>query len=91
MRSRPSTLRDFMVDRGVWLLASVALLIGAGAGRVAQGVLNPSGRFAARSLDRLRWIGTCPSNVGGRSIGRGNLLIQQPQIHGELSAVMAGV
>ena len=35
MRSRPSALRDFTVDRRVWLLTGVALLIGAGAAGLA--------------------------------------------------------
>ena len=35
MKSRPSALRDFTVDRRVWLLAGVALLIGAGAAGLA--------------------------------------------------------
>ena len=35
MRSRPSSSRDFTVDRRVWLLTSVALLIGAGAAGLA--------------------------------------------------------
>jgi CIC family chloride channel protein len=30
MRSRPSTLRDFTVDRRVWLLTAVAIVIGSG-------------------------------------------------------------
>ena len=35
MRSRPSALRDFTVDRRVWLLTAVALFIGAGASALA--------------------------------------------------------
>ena len=35
MRSRPSALRDFTVDRRVWLLTGVAMLIGAGAAGLA--------------------------------------------------------
>ncbi len=35
MRSRPSALRDFTVDRRVWFLTAVALLIGAGAAGLA--------------------------------------------------------
>jgi H+/Cl- antiporter ClcA len=35
MRSRPSALRDFTVNRRVWLLTSVALVIGAGAAGLA--------------------------------------------------------
>jgi CIC family chloride channel protein len=35
MRSRPSALRDFTVDRRVWLLTAVALMIGAGAAGLA--------------------------------------------------------
>ena len=35
MRSRPSALRDFTVDRRVWLLAAVAVLIGTGAAALA--------------------------------------------------------
>jgi CIC family chloride channel protein len=35
MRSRPSALRDFTVDRRVWLLTGVALFIGAGAAGLA--------------------------------------------------------
>jgi len=36
MRSRPSALRDFTVDRRVWLLTGVALFIGAGAALCAN-------------------------------------------------------
>ncbi|HEY3626197.1 MAG TPA: chloride channel protein [Terracidiphilus sp.] len=35
MRSRPSALRDFTVDRRVWLLTAVALVIGTGAAELA--------------------------------------------------------
>ena len=35
MRSRPSALRDFTVDRRVWLLSAVALVIGAGGAALA--------------------------------------------------------
>jgi chloride channel protein, CIC family len=35
MRSRPSALRDFTVDRRVWLISAVALFIGAGAAALA--------------------------------------------------------
>jgi H+/Cl- antiporter ClcA len=35
MKSRPSALRDFTVDRRVWLLTGVALFIGAGAAALA--------------------------------------------------------
>jgi H+/Cl- antiporter ClcA len=35
MRSRPSALRDFTVDRRTWLLSSVALVIGTGAAGLA--------------------------------------------------------
>lgn len=35
MRSRPSALRDFTVDRRVWLLTITALFIGAGAAGLA--------------------------------------------------------
>src|SRR5215469_4250144 len=35
MRSRPSALRDFTVDRRVWLLTAVALVIGTGAAGLA--------------------------------------------------------
>jgi len=35
MKSRPSALRDFTVDRRVWLLSAVALLIGAGGAALA--------------------------------------------------------
>ncbi len=35
MRSRPSALRDFTVDRRVWLLSAVALLIGTGGAALA--------------------------------------------------------
>ena len=35
MRSRPSALRDFTVDRRVWLLTAVALVIGTGAAALA--------------------------------------------------------
>jgi chloride channel protein, CIC family len=40
MRSRPSALRDFTVDRRVWLLTGVALLIGAGAAGLAMLLLR---------------------------------------------------
>ncbi len=35
MKSRPSALSDFTVDRRVWLLSAVALLIGAGGAALA--------------------------------------------------------
>jgi chloride channel protein, CIC family len=35
MRSRPSALRDFTIDRRVWLLTAVALVIGTGAAALA--------------------------------------------------------
>ena len=35
MKSRSSALRDFTVDRRVWLLSAVALLIGTGAAALA--------------------------------------------------------
>jgi H+/Cl- antiporter ClcA len=35
MRSRPSALRDFTVDRRVWLLSAVAIVIGTGAAGLA--------------------------------------------------------
>jgi H+/Cl- antiporter ClcA len=40
MRSRPSALRDFTVDRRVWLLTGVALVIGAGAAVLAVILLH---------------------------------------------------
>jgi chloride channel protein, CIC family len=40
MRSRSSALRDFTVDRRVWLLSSVALVIGAGAAGLAVFLLR---------------------------------------------------
>ncbi len=40
MKSRPSTLRDFTVDRRVWLLSGVALVIGAGAAVLAVFLLK---------------------------------------------------
>jgi H+/Cl- antiporter ClcA len=40
MRSRPSVLRDFTVDRRVWLLTAVAVLIGAGASALAVFLLR---------------------------------------------------
>jgi chloride channel protein, CIC family len=40
MRSRPSALRDFTVDRRVWLLSAVALLIGTGGAALAMLLLR---------------------------------------------------
>ena len=40
MKSRPSALRDFTLDRRVWLLSSVALVIGAGAAALAVQLLR---------------------------------------------------
>jgi len=40
MRSRPSALRDFTVDRRVWLLTGVALFIGAGSAALAVFLLR---------------------------------------------------
>ena len=40
MKSRPSALRDFTVDRRVWLLSGVALVIGAGAAGLAVVLLR---------------------------------------------------
>ena len=36
MISRPSALRDFTVDRRVWLLTGVALIIGTGAAALSS-------------------------------------------------------
>jgi len=40
MKSRPSALRDFTVDRRVWLLSAVALVIGTGAAGLAVFLLR---------------------------------------------------
>ncbi|MGD0910943.1 MAG: chloride channel protein [Terracidiphilus sp.] len=40
MKSRPSVLRDFTVDRRVWMLTAVALVIGAGAAGLAVFLLR---------------------------------------------------
>ncbi|HEY1256744.1 MAG TPA: chloride channel protein, partial [Terracidiphilus sp.] len=40
MKSRPSALRDFTVDRRVWMLTCVALVIGAGAAVLAVFLLR---------------------------------------------------
>ncbi len=40
MRSRPSALRDFTVDRWVWMMTGVALIIGAGAAALAVFLLR---------------------------------------------------
>jgi CIC family chloride channel protein len=40
MRSRPSALRDFTVDRRVWMLSGVALVIGTGAAGLAMLLLR---------------------------------------------------
>lgn len=40
MRSRPSALRDFTVDRRVWMLTGVALIIGAGSAVLAVFLLR---------------------------------------------------
>ena len=40
MKSRPSALRDFTVDRRVWFLSAVALVIGAGAAALAVFLLR---------------------------------------------------
>jgi chloride channel protein, CIC family len=40
MKSQPSILRDFTVDRRVWLLSAVALVVGTGAARLAVALLR---------------------------------------------------
>ena len=40
MKSQPSILRDFTVDRRVWLLSAVALVVGAGAAGLAVALLR---------------------------------------------------
>src|ERR1700739_2677595 len=40
MKSRPSALRDFTVDKRVWLLCGVALVIGTGAAGLAVFLLR---------------------------------------------------
>ena len=40
MKSRPSALRDFTVDRRVWFLSAVALVIGVGAAALAVFLLR---------------------------------------------------
>src|ERR1043165_5554402 len=40
MKSQPSILRDFTVDRRVWLLSAVALVVGTGAAGLAVALLR---------------------------------------------------
>ena len=60
MRSRPSALRDFTVDRRVWLLTGVALFIGTGAAALAVVLLRAialaTNAFYYQRLS-WRWLG----------------------------------
>ncbi len=62
MRSKPSALRDFTVDRRVWLLTGVALVIGAGAAALAV-ILLRAIAFATNVFyyHRLSWAMVGPA------------------------------
>ncbi|MGD0891446.1 MAG: hypothetical protein ABR923_07925 [Terracidiphilus sp.] len=65
MRLRPSCLRDFTVDIGVWLLSGVALLIGTGAAALAV-ILLRAIAFATNVFycHRLSFAAAGPANSG---------------------------
>lgn len=58
---------------------------------VFVGLIVLLGSLAARCFNRPRRVCALPGNICRWSIGRGNVLTQQSQIHSELGAVMRGV
>jgi H+/Cl- antiporter ClcA len=85
MQSESSVLRDFTVDRRVWLLSSVALIIGIGATLLAVLLL----RLIALSTNlfyyhRFRLLSISPA---GSSLGPWMVIV--PVIGGLLVGLMA--
>jgi hypothetical protein len=65
MKSQPSILRDFTVDRRVWLLSAVALAVGAGAAGLAVLLLRcialATNLFYYHPRPEALWACGCPS------------------------------
>jgi len=85
LKSEPSALRDFTVDRRVWLLSGVALVIGAGATLLAVALL----RLIALSTNlfyyhRLSFVSVSPA---GSALG--HWMVAVPVVGGLLVGLMA--
>ncbi|HSY69907.1 MAG TPA: chloride channel protein [Edaphobacter sp.] len=85
MQSEPSALRDFTVDRRVWLLSSVALIIGIGATFLAVLLL----RLIAISTNLFYYHRFSAVSVSPAGSHLGHWMIVVPVIGGLLVGVMA--
>lgn len=85
MQSEPSALRDFTVDRRVWLLSSVALVIGVGATLLATLLL----RLIAISTNLFYYHRFSSVGVSPAGSPLGHWMIVVPVIGGLLVGIMA--
>jgi chloride channel protein, CIC family len=85
MQSEPSALRDFTVDRRVWLLSSVALVIGVGATFLAVLLL----RLIAISTNLFYYHRFSAATVSPAGSSLGYWMILVPVVGGLLVGVMA--
>ena len=85
MQSEPSALRDFTVDRRVWLLSSVALVIGIGATLLAVALL----RLIAISTNLFYYHRFSSVSVSPAGSSLGYWMILVPVLGGLLVGVMA--
>ncbi len=85
MQSEPSALRDFTVDRRVWLLSAVALVIGAGSTALAVLLL----RLIAVSTNLFYYHRLSSATVSPAGSPLGHLMIVVPVIGGLLVGLLA--
>ncbi len=86
MKSRPSALRDFTVDHRVWLLTSVALVIGTGAAALA--VLLLKAIALATNLFYFRRLSVASVGPAGSALSPWIMMLN-PVIGGLLVGLMA--
>ncbi len=85
MKSEPSALRDFTVDRRVWLLSGVALVIGAGATLLAVALL----RLIALSTNLFYYHQLSFESVSPAGSALGHWMVAVPVVGGLLVGLMA--
>jgi CIC family chloride channel protein len=85
VQSEPSALRDFTVDRRVWLLSSVALVIGIGATLLAVALL----RLIAISTNLFYYHRFSSISVSPAGSSLGYWMILVPVLGGLLVGIMA--
>jgi len=85
LKSEPSALRDFTVDRRVWLLSGVALVIGAGATLLAVALL----RLIALSTNLFYYHQLSFESVSPAGSALGHWMVAVPVVGGLLVGLMA--